>query len=88
MLKLRTWEQSVKGLIMIERIRSVSERFGFEVCSRSGARMGISPGVVRKYFIYTSFITFGSPVILYLVLAFWIQIKDHLRSRRHSVLDI
>ncbi len=88
MLKLRSWEQSVKGLNMIERLRSNLERFGFEVCARSGARMGIAPGVVRRYFIYTSFLTFGSPVILYLVLAFWIQIKDHLRSRRHSVLDI
>ncbi len=50
--------------------------------------MGIAPGVVRKYFIYTSFLTFGSPVIVYLVLAFWIQIKDHLRSRKYSVLDL
>jgi phage shock protein C len=50
--------------------------------------MGIAPSVVRMYFIYTSFLTFGSPILLYLILAFWIQIKDHLRSKRHSVLDI
>lgn len=72
----------------MENLRSFFEHWGFEVCTRSGERMGIAPGVVRKYFIYTSFLTFGSPVILYLILAFWIQIKDHLRSRRHSVLDI
>ncbi len=72
----------------MERLRSFLERGGFEVCARSGERMGIAPGVIRMYFIYTSFLTFGSPVILYLVLAFWIQIKDHLRSKRHSVLDI
>jgi len=73
---------------IMERLRSFLERGGFEVCTRSGERMGIAPGVVRRYFIYTSFLTFGSPVIIYLVLAFWIQIKDHLRSKRHSVLDI
>lgn len=72
----------------MERLRSFLERWGFEVCTRSGERMGIAPVVVRKYFIYTSFLTFGSPVILYLILAFWIQIKDHLRSKRRSVLDI
>ena len=72
----------------MEKIRAVFERWGFDVCSRSGERMGISAGVIRRYFIYTSFLTLGSPVILYLILAFWIQIKDHLRSRRHSVLDL
>jgi phage shock protein C len=73
---------------MIENLRSFFERKGFEVCSRSGEKMGIAPSVVRMYFIYTSFLTFGSPILLYLILAFWIQIKDHLRSKRHSVLDI
>jgi len=73
---------------MMDKLRSFLERWGFEVCTRTGERMGITPGVVRRYFIYTSFLTFGSPLILYLVLAFWIQIKDHLRSRRFSVLDI
>lgn len=73
---------------MVNAIRKYFEHRGFEVCSRSGERMGIAPGVVRKYFIYTSFLTFGSPVLIYLILAFWIQIKDHLRSRKHSVLDL
>lgn len=73
---------------MIERIRQFLEYRGFEVCTRTGERMGISPGVVRKYFIYTSFLTFGSPVLLYLILAFWIKIKDHARSQKYSVLDL
>lgn len=71
----------------VESIRKYCEHRGFEVCSRTGERMGIAPGVVRKYFFYTSFLTFGSPVIIYLVLAFWIRIKDHLNSRKYSVLD-
>ena len=73
---------------MVNAIRKYFEHRGFEVCTRTGERMGIAPGVVRKYFIYTSFLTFGSPVLIYMILAFWIQIKDHLRSRKHSVLDL
>jgi len=75
---------------MIERLRDYCERRGFEVCSRMGARMGIKPGVVRLYFIYTSFIALGSPLIIYLILAFWIKIKDYLQGggSRDSVLDI
>lgn len=73
---------------MIDKIRDFLEHGGFDVCTRSGERMGIAPFVVRRYFIYTSFLTFGSPLIIYLILAFWIEIKDHLRSKRFSVLDI
>jgi phage shock protein PspC (stress-responsive transcriptional regulator) len=73
---------------MIEKIRSYCEKRGFEVCSRTGERMGIAPGVVRCYFIYLSFLTFGSPLIVYLMLAFWIRIKEYMRSKRYSVLDL
>lgn len=73
---------------MVEKIRDFCERRGYEVCSRMGERIGISSDVVRRYFIYVSFLTFGSPVLLYFFLAFWISIKDHFRTRRRSVLDI
>ncbi len=72
----------------IEEIRNYCERRGFEVCSRMGERMGIKPSVVRLYFIYTSFLAFGSPLIIYLFLAFWIRIKDYLKGTRTSVLDL
>lgn len=72
----------------MNRLRDYCERRGFEVCSRLGDRMGIKPGVVRMYFIYTSFIALGSPFVLYLVLAFWIRLKDYVRTSRRSVLDL
>lgn len=73
---------------MIERIKDYFERRGYEVCARIGERMGIAPGVVRRNFIYISFATFGSPVLVYIFLAFWLRIKDQLRSQKHSVLDL
>lgn len=73
---------------MIERIRDYCEKRGFEVCTRLGEKMGLQPGVVRLYFIYTSFLALGSPLILYLFLAFWIRIKDYLQASRRSVLDL
>lgn len=75
-------------MIDINEIRDYCERRGFEVCSRMGERMGIAPSVVRMYFIYTSFLAFGSPLIIYLILAFWIKLKDYTRDSRHSVLDL
>ena len=72
----------------IDQVRNYFERRGYEVCSRLGDRMGIRPSVIRLYFIYTSFIAFGSPLIIYLVLAFWIKVKDYLNVSRRSMLDL
>jgi len=48
--------------------------------------MGIATSVIRKYFIYISFLTLGSPVIFYLFLAFWMNIKNYIqRSRRNPL---
>ncbi len=43
---------------------------------RDREKMGIATSVIRKYFIYISFLTLGSPVIFYLFFAFWINIKN------------
>lgn len=73
---------------MIERIRNYCEIIGYDVCSRMGDRLGIQPEIVRLYFIYISFLTFGSPLIIYLFLAFWLRFKDYvIKSKRPSVLD-
>ncbi len=88
MFKLQHWNSFDKIMRNIEELRDYCERRGFEVCSRLGDRMGIKPGVVRLYFIYTSFIALGSPLIIYLILAFWIRIKDYVKGPRTSVLDL
>ncbi|MCC5917183.1 MAG: PspC family transcriptional regulator [Cryomorphaceae bacterium] len=70
--------------VLIHRIRDYFERFGFEVCSRIGDIVGIPAGKVRLYFLYTSFLTFGSPIILYLVLLFFKRVRFYLRMGRRS----
>lgn len=87
MFKLRHRNQDIK-IVMIDEIRDYCERRGFEVCSRMGERMGVRPGIVRLYFIYASFLAFGSPLIIYMFLAFWLRIKDYLQSPRRSLLDL
>lgn len=69
-------------------LRAYLEPRGFEVCSRLGDRMGIKASRVRLFFIYASFMTMGSPLIAYFGLAFIIQIKDYIHSRRTSVFDL
>ena len=58
----------------------------FGVCTAIGEKMGIATSVIRKYFIYISFLTLGSPVIFYFFFAFWINIKNYIqRSKRNPL---
>ncbi len=73
---------------MIERIQAYFEKQAFGVCEYLGNKLGIRTTIVRKYFIYLSFITFGSPVVLYLVLAFFIENRAFFKKKKHSVWDL
>jgi len=65
---------------MISFFKDLVERSAFGVCSYLGERLGLSSGRIRMYFIYTSFVALGSPILLYLVMAFWLNIKKFFRS--------
>ncbi len=71
---------------MIKRIQHFFEKYAFGVCTRLGEKLGIATSSIRLFFIYVSFLTLGSPVILYLVLAFVMNIRRHLR-RRSTIWD-
>jgi phage shock protein PspC (stress-responsive transcriptional regulator) len=58
----------------------------FGVCTAIGEKMGIATSVIRKYFIYMSFLTMGSPVIFYLFIAFWMNIKNYIQNSRRNPL--
>ena len=64
------------------------EKNAFGVCSYIGERIGIPPGRIRLYFIYSSFFALGSPVIIYLVTAFWLSLKNYVRTRRNTLWDL
>lgn len=71
----------------MKKLQSLLEFSVFGVCAHLGNKMGIASSSVRKYFIYLSFFTFGSPIIVYLVFFFWIDIWKHFRKSRSAVWD-
>jgi len=66
---------------IMDRIRDFFERHSFGVCTQLGEFLGVATSSIRLFFIYASFITFGSPVIIYLSLAFIVNMRKHLRRR-------
>jgi phage shock protein PspC (stress-responsive transcriptional regulator) len=73
---------------VIETIKNFFERQAFGVCTAIGERLEMRTSVIRLFFIYTSFLTIGSPIIIYMILAFWIKMKSYVKSRRTSVWDL
>lgn len=73
---------------MIKSLRFFLEKYGFQVCSRIADRFGMKATSVRLSFIYVSFFTVGAGFALYLVLAFWLKIKDTIFTKRTSVFDL
>ena len=70
----------------MEKLKYFLEWHAFGVCNRLGEKFKISSSRIRIYFIYTSFITMGSPIIIYLILAFWMNIRKYLRQRNHPTV--
>ncbi|MEO6731530.1 MAG: PspC family transcriptional regulator [Ferruginibacter sp.] len=70
----------------MKRFKHFIEWHVFGVCTAIGERLGIATAVIRKNFIYISFITMGSPVIVYLFIAFWMNIKRYIVNARRNPL--
>ncbi len=73
---------------ILEPLKSFFERQAFGVCTAIGERLQMRSSVIRLFFIYTSFLAIGSPIIIYMILAFWIKMKSYVKSRRTSVWDL
>ena len=75
---------------MIRSISSGVEQQAFGVCAWLGKKLGIRTTTIRMYFIYLSFFTVGSPVIVYFIMAFILEHKEFFKPgrRRPSVWDL
>ncbi len=65
----------------MRRIQIFFEDQAFGVCTRLGEKLNISTSSIRIFFIYSSFLTFGSPIIVYLALAWIMNIRKYIRQR-------
>lgn len=69
----------------MNKIQHYFEAYAFGVCTKLGEKLNIPISSIRIFFIYASFLTFGSPVILYLVL-YWIINTRKMFRRKENLL--
>ena len=70
---------------LMRYVKDLMERSAFGVCSYLGDKMGIASARVRINFIYISFVALGSPVILYIFVAFWLNVRNYIRRKRSLI---
>lgn len=75
----------------IQKIIFFFEMRSFGVCTWWARKLGISSSKVKLGFIYASFLTFGTPLFVYLAMA-WILEHKHFfklqRKRRTSIWEL
>jgi len=70
---------------MISKIKHIIEKQAFGVCDYIGKKMGVATSRVRLYFIYLTFAALGSTVLVYLFIAFWLNIKGYIRQTKNFI---
>lgn len=70
----------------ISQFKGILEINAFGVCNSIGEKLGIATSKIRLFFVYISFLTLGSPVVVYLGLAFVKEIRAYIRRKRRNPL--
>ncbi|HYC30573.1 MAG TPA: PspC family transcriptional regulator [Chitinophagaceae bacterium] len=68
----------------MNRLKSFIEWQAFGVLSSIGDKMGIATSRIRMWFMYISLLTMGSPIVIYMVLAFLMNMKRYIKARRRN----
>jgi len=70
----------------MEKLKLYFQDSAFGVCSKLGEKLNFPIDSIRLFFIYSSFITLGSPVIIYVTLAMMMKIRKYLRRMNNPAL--
>ncbi|MBX7224859.1 MAG: PspC family transcriptional regulator [Chitinophagales bacterium] len=72
----------------VEKVRDIIEMSIFGGCSWLGTRLRMPSKKIRLFFVYASFLAVGSPVIIYLILVFLLNLRYMIKGKRNPVWDI
>lgn len=73
---------------MLQRILTFFERYSFGVCTYLGGRFNISINKIRLFFIYTSFLSVGFPLIVYIFAGIVLDIRNYVKRVHTRIMDL
>ncbi len=68
----------------MNRFKNFIEWQAFGVLTSIGDKIGIATSRIRMWFMYISLLTLGSPIVIYMVLAFIMNMKRYIQARRRN----
>ena len=73
---------------MLQRLITFFERYSFGVCTYLGEKFNVSISKIRLFFIYSSFLAVGFPLIVYLFAGIVLDIRNYVKRTRTRVTDL
>lgn len=73
---------------MLQRIITFFERYSFGVCTYLGEKFNISIAKIRLFFIYSSFLAVGFPLIFYIFAGIVLDIRNYVKKAHTRIMDL
>lgn len=73
---------------MFQRIVTYFEKQSFGVCTYIADKLGMSISKIRLFFIYSSFLAVGFPIIFYVLAALVLDVRHYIKKIRLRIWDI
>jgi phage shock protein C len=72
---------------MFQRIITFFEKQSFGVCTYLAERLDMSISKIRLFFIYSSFLAVGFPIIFYILAALVLDVRRYIKKIRLRFWD-
>ena len=73
---------------MFQRILTFFERYSFGVCTYLGEKFNVSITKIRLFFIYSSFLAVGFPLIFYIFAGIVLDIRSYVKRVHSRITDL
>ncbi|MGY4384145.1 phage shock protein C [Pedobacter sp. UYP24] len=73
---------------MFQRIVTYFEKQSFGVCTYLAERFNMSISKIRLFFIYSSFLAVGFPIIFYVLAAIVLDVRNYAKKIRMRIWDV
>lgn len=73
---------------MFQRIITFFEKQSFGVCTYLAERLDMSISKIRLFFIYSSFLAVGFPIIFYILAALVLDVRHYIKKIRLRIWDV
>lgn len=73
---------------MFQRIVTFFEKQSFGVCTYLAVRLNMSISKIRLFFIYSSFLAVGFPIVFYVLAALVLDVRRYMKKIRMRIWDV